>query len=571
MRSVRLRCESFCICLVATALMPTMAAGFPLVPGDILISPTIYISCAASRPILVNPVTGAQQRLESMPPPTSVAFAPNGDLFLTDGDVQRIDPATGLVLQTYQGGNLHSPYGISVSPNGEVYVMDSTANICFDAENLTLVRIDPVSGQQTLVTSFVSTLVVDTAVEPTGDILVLDLSTGVIRVDATTGDQQLLASITSPFGITVEDTGQALVAGEALVRVDPVSGSQSTVWSDEFSLAVAVEPSENIVVFEANGALIRVAPSGAFSSVISSGGFLPDLVGFVDLAIMPGTAPDADSDGIRDDSDNCPNIANFDQSDLDGDSVGDVCDNCPQVANSIQTDNDADGIGDLCDACTTTAWTNPPTNPPDQNPIKSQVRVTHLSRGPGEQRILAKGFTNPATFPSSGLEAIGLHLAIEDSDGLLYEANVPPGLVGALQCGSRDGWRVSTTNSGRTTSRYTNRTGAFPPGCLPGSAQGVTSIVVKDLTTTNKQSFQYIVKTKDHSLLRVPTLPLNLVQFDISLGAQTTPGEATPEAIEGQCAESKFEGDPIPSSSPKPFCKVRTRSGELDRIDCKGQ
>ncbi|HVR72794.1 MAG TPA: thrombospondin type 3 repeat-containing protein, partial [Planctomycetota bacterium] len=44
-------------------------------------------------------------------------------------------------------------------------------------------------------------------------------------------------------------------------------------------------------------------------------------------------AADLDGDGIEDDVDNCPELANFDQADNDGDGVGTVCDNCPTVAN----------------------------------------------------------------------------------------------------------------------------------------------------------------------------------------------------------------------------------------------
>jgi len=70
---------------------------------------------------------------------------------------------------------------------------------------------------------------------------------------------------------------------------------------------------------------------------------------------------DVDGDGIPNDMDNCPTVANADQADVDGDGVGDVCDNCPTVANPpkvtmgydhpIQRDHDGDGRGDECDLC----------------------------------------------------------------------------------------------------------------------------------------------------------------------------------------------------------------------------
>lgn len=72
---------------------------------------------------------------------------------------------------------------------------------------------------------------------------------------------------------------------------------------------------------------------------------------------------DTDGDTILDDSDNCPVVTNPEQMDIDGDGIGDLCetdydydgipnasDNCAQVANVEQTDTDNDGVGDACDA-----------------------------------------------------------------------------------------------------------------------------------------------------------------------------------------------------------------------------
>ncbi len=70
---------------------------------------------------------------------------------------------------------------------------------------------------------------------------------------------------------------------------------------------------------------------------------------------------DTDSDGLCDEFDNCPLVANPDQADVDDDGTGDLCDdddadgiidindNCPGLWNPWQEDNDGDGIGNHCE------------------------------------------------------------------------------------------------------------------------------------------------------------------------------------------------------------------------------
>ena len=60
---------------------------------------------------------------------------------------------------------------------------------------------------------------------------------------------------------------------------------------------------------------------------------------------------DSDGDGVTDASDNCPTIANAEQTDTDNDGIGDVCDNCMSITNPDQSDTDNDNIGDACDNC----------------------------------------------------------------------------------------------------------------------------------------------------------------------------------------------------------------------------
>ncbi|MBX2980983.1 MAG: thrombospondin type 3 repeat-containing protein, partial [Flavobacteriales bacterium] len=58
--------------------------------------------------------------------------------------------------------------------------------------------------------------------------------------------------------------------------------------------------------------------------------------------------PDTDEDGFLDCEDNCPSLANPDQSDFDGDGIGDACDNCPWVYNPDQLDSSGNGVGNAC-------------------------------------------------------------------------------------------------------------------------------------------------------------------------------------------------------------------------------
>ncbi|HUQ08398.1 MAG TPA: hypothetical protein VM261_38165 [Kofleriaceae bacterium] len=66
-------------------------------------------------------------------------------------------------------------------------------------------------------------------------------------------------------------------------------------------------------------------------------------------AVDLDAAADRDGDGVLDDDDLCPDVADPGQFDEDGDARGDRCDLCPHLAQLDDTDGDEDNIPDACD------------------------------------------------------------------------------------------------------------------------------------------------------------------------------------------------------------------------------
>jgi len=60
---------------------------------------------------------------------------------------------------------------------------------------------------------------------------------------------------------------------------------------------------------------------------------------------------DLDNDGIENEEDNCPFVANRFQKDSDDDRIGNACDNARNAMNFDQADVDGDGVGDVVDNC----------------------------------------------------------------------------------------------------------------------------------------------------------------------------------------------------------------------------
>jgi hypothetical protein len=258
---------------------------------------------------------------------------------------------------------------------------------------------------------------------------------------------------------------------------------------------------------------------------------------------------------------------------------GDPCttDACESASGCVNdpivgcADSDGDGILDDEDVCTTLDWTASPQSPPNQQPSKMRLVLKKLASPAGEQAALLKGFFNVAE-PAQPIapELDGIHFALSDDAGVFYEIDIPGGAAGdAANCDPRDGWKVVL--GAKSQWKYSNRSGALPPACIPGSARGLAGVQIKDLRSSGKAALQAKVKVKNGTVDRLPSQPLQRIQADLVLAARPAAGVASAAAIGGQCAEAVISGSPISGSAPKPFCKQKVRGATLDKLNCKGE
>lgn len=116
-----------------------------------------------------------------------------------------------------------------------------------------------------------------------------------------------------------------------------------------------------------------------------------------------------------------------DGTDPDGDGVASTRDDCPVIANADQSDRDADGRGDACDLCDGAA---------SFGASAARVMVRDLTGARGTTR-----WTFTGSAPLSGaLDPIasGVHVRLEADGTTLVDVRIPGG---RFRKASKDGWR----------------------------------------------------------------------------------------------------------------------------------
>jgi thrombospondin type 3 repeat protein/beta-propeller repeat-containing protein/hemolysin type calcium-binding protein len=184
-------------------------------------------------------------------------------------------------------------------------------------------------------------------------------------------------------GIAVDSAGAAYLTGLAGPGFPTTAGAPDTSHNgSNDAFAAKLNPSGGGLVYSTfvggaafdRGKGIALGPSGSayIAGDTASLGF-PTTPGAFDrtydgstdafLSKLSFTPTDQDGDGVTDDSDNCPGVANATQTDTDGAGQGDACDpdddndtvfdtfpdNCRTVSNPGQQNFDNDALGDACD------------------------------------------------------------------------------------------------------------------------------------------------------------------------------------------------------------------------------
>ncbi len=173
--------------------------------------------------------------------------------------------------------------------------------------------------------------------------LLSSIAAAVVEPEAT--NAQLELSVNPAFGVS----GVAVSGGSVSQADNVLSWDIGDIQDTEFTLTYDITNTQDL----SSEALLHTAV--IYTDDQGNDLDLPELAVSV-------VGCDQDQDGIPDTEDNCPAIANPDQSNNDGDEQGDACDAdddndgvedvadaCPYTPDPDQADLDNDGLGDACD------------------------------------------------------------------------------------------------------------------------------------------------------------------------------------------------------------------------------
>jgi len=261
--------------------------------GDIIVADLDSFDGTGGSVIKVDPDTGAQTLISTGGTfvfPNGVVVGANGDIFISDfdgfedpliGRITKVDPAgdggTPGSAQTIisSGDPLQFTQGITIDANDKILVTD--------LDNI--ISVDPNTGAKKIISSgglFVTPI--DLTIDANGDILVADLvelipgTPGIgriIKVDPDTGAQTLISSggiFVSPNGVAVATNGDIIVADfetfggtGKVIKVHPITGAQTIISSG----GLFVDPAGIFIVPQAENEKILICHKGKITVSVS--------------------------------------------------------------------------------------------------------------------------------------------------------------------------------------------------------------------------------------------------------------------------------------------------------------
>jgi len=129
-------------------------------------------------------------------------------------------------------------------------------------------------------------------------------------------------------------SGQTVIAqNDDWQTTDPLCGAPAVSCGGSAEIiATGLDPCVgNLTGCAREAAILITLPPGPYTAQLSGVGGATG-VGLVEVFEVNGADRngDRDGDGVPDDEDNCPDVANPDQADFDGDGLGDACDPGPE-------------------------------------------------------------------------------------------------------------------------------------------------------------------------------------------------------------------------------------------------
>lgn len=291
----------FTIVLVVGAFTSEALAQATLDPGDIIVA-----NFAGRRIVKVDPDTGAQTLISSggvFQSPFGIAIDAAGKIIVaSDAGIISVDPvgapaSNQTVISSF--GNFINPRGVTIDAFGNIIVADATSDL--------LIRVDPRTGTQTIISSG-GLIALGVAIEASGDIIV-PIDKEIIRVDPVSGAQTSISKdgiFKNLEGVAIDAAGKLIVTNGStsgtdprIISVDPVTGDQTVISRNpccqgaEFHnpFGVAIDAAGDIIVADWSvNKIVRVDPLSGVQTIISRDGLLNQSIG---VAIVP--TPEAPS------------------------------------------------------------------------------------------------------------------------------------------------------------------------------------------------------------------------------------------------------------------------------------